>query len=209
MLPELIALIDQPWLLAAVLATGAAVGIAVERFVEGQKSAKRRAYWNGQRGTGGPQSLRVMPSKRAPNDATEQLRIIMEAQFNSRPLLNAPERRVLAHLDRILAEESPGWRAMGQVSLGEILASPDANAYREVNSKRVDLLIVDSECQPLHAVEFQGKGHHQGTSAARDAIKKEALRKAGIGFVEVMSGDTPAELRMMVRKLVGRVERLA
>ena len=102
--------------------------------------------------------------------------------------------------------ECPGWRAMGQVSLGESLASTDKDAYFAVNSKRVDLLIVDAECQPLHAVEFQGKGHHMGeNTAARDAVKREALRRAGIGYVEVVSGDTPAEVREMVRKLVGRV----
>ena len=95
---------------------------------------------------------------------------------------------------------------MGQVSLGEVAASPDKDAYFAVNSKRVDLVIVDRECRPLHAIEFQGSGPHTGeNTAARDAIKKEALRRAGIGYVEVVSGDTPAEVRGMVRKLVGRV----
>ena len=41
-------------------------------------------------------------------------------------------------------------------------------------------------------------------TAARDAVKKEALRRAGIGYVEVVSGDTPAEVKEMVRKLVER-----
>src|SRR3546814_16753518 len=72
-----------------------------------------------------------------------------------------------------LAEESPGWRAMGQVSLGEILASPNEAAFFAVNSKRVDLLIVDADCRPLHAVETQGQGHHQSdNTAARDAVKR-------------------------------------
>jgi hypothetical protein len=35
-------------------------------------------------------------------------------------------------------------------------------------------------------------------------VKKEALRRAGIGYVEIVSGDTPAELRGMVRKLAGK-----
>jgi len=31
-----------------------------------------------------------------------------------------------------------------------------------------------------HALEYQGSGHHNGScAAARDAVKKEALRKAG------------------------------
>lgn len=35
---------------------------------------------------------------------------------------------------------------------------------------------------------------------AIDAVKKEALRRAGIGYVEVVAGDTPAELRRLVGK---------
>lgn len=129
----------------------------------------------------------------------------MEAEFSAQPLLNKPERRILSHLDRILAEVTPGWRAMGQVSLGEILTSEDADAYLAINSKRVDLLIIDAECRPLHAVEFQGTGHHlTGNTAARDAVKKEALRRAGIGYLDIQSGDTPAELRAKVQKLVTR-----
>jgi hypothetical protein len=36
-------------------------------------------------------------------------------------------------------------------------------------------------------------------------VKKEALRRAGIGYVEVVAGDTPAELRRVVKWLVQRV----
>jgi hypothetical protein len=212
--PEIVALIEKPLLLAAILAAGATCGIAVARLDEMLRRAKGRAYWQARRGGSrqenkvlrGWQPLKAAPLKGTPErntlDAADQLRIVMEAAFKPRPLLNKPERRVLEHLDRILAEDTPGWRAMGQVSLGEILASDNGEAYWAINSKRVDLLIIDSDCQPLHAVEFQGRGHHQGSAAARDAVKKEALRRAGIGYVEVKSGDTPAELRAMVRKSV-------
>ncbi|WP_332872394.1 DUF2726 domain-containing protein [Allopontixanthobacter confluentis] len=207
--PEIIALIDKPWLLAAVLAVGAICRMAVERVAENMKRAERRAYWKGRNSKpkGDRKVVPIKPVKPEPTDiAADQLRHVMRAQFTARPLLNKGEQRLLTVLDKALAEESPGWRAMGQVSLGEILASPDKDAYFAVNSKRVDLLIVDALCKPLHAVEFQGKGHHTGeNTAARDAVKREALRRAGIGYVEVVSGDTPAEVREMVRKLVGRV----
>ena len=52
-----------------------------------------------------------------------------------------------------------------------------------------------------HAIEYQGTGHHQGSAAARDAVKKEALRKAGIGYHEVVAGHTtPGELRALVER---------
>lgn len=215
--PEILALIDKPWLLLAVLAIGAAFGMGTERVAERMGRARRRAYWEQRRGgrarkspAGGEFGTEIAAigkaaAVRAIPDAADQLRIVMQADFKARPLLNRPERRLLEHLDRILAEEMPGWRAMGQVSLGEILASESKDAYLAINSKRVDLLIVDEECRPLHAIEFQGTGHHQGTAAARDAVKREALRRASIGYVEIVTGDTPTELRGKIRKLAGKV----
>ena len=209
---EIAALIDKPLLLALVLAVGAIIGVGAERIVEGWKRAERRERWQkrqGGRWTGGKAKIVAAQQPPKPADpvatAAEQLRAVMEADFTARPLFNQGERRLLTVLDKVLADDSPGWRAMGQVSLGEILASPNEAAFFAVNSKRVDLLIVDADCRPLHAVEMQGKGHHlSDNTAARDAVKREALRRAGIGYVEVVSGDTPAEVRAMVRKLVGR-----
>ena len=204
------ALLDQPVLLLAILAIGAGIGIGVEKFFAGFERDRRRAYWSGRNARKDKQPKpKLVPSKNGEIDATdfaaEQLRTVMKAEFKARALLNDKERRLLAHIDKALTEFSPGWRAMGQVSLGEILSSTDKDAFWSINAKRVDLLIVDGECRPLHAVEFQGTGHHVGQeTAARDAVKKEALRRAGIGFVEVISGDTPAQVREMVRKLAER-----
>ena len=47
------------------------------------------------------------------------------------------------------------------------------------------LLIVSSAGEPLAAIEYQGSGHYQGTAPARDAVKKEALRRAGVRYIEV------------------------
>lgn len=206
---EIVAIIDKPWLLALLLAIGAVCGIAVERIAENMKKAERQAYWKGRNSpkskSGTVNQLDINAAR--VETAADQLRIVMCATFKARPLLNNPERRLLSVLDQALEAESPGWRAMGQVSLGEILWSDDKDAFWAINAKRVDLLIIDANCRPLHAVEFQGTGHHLNhETAARDAVKKEALRRAGIGYVEIISGDTPAEVRSMVRKLVRQVQ---
>lgn len=211
--PELTALIDKPLLLALVLGVGAGIGIAVERTVEGWKRTERRARWRARNGrqdwrAGRGKIIPLAPTPKSIDPITtaaDQLRIVMTADFVARPLLNQGERRLLSVLDKALEDNSPGWRAMGQVSLGEILGSSNEAAFLAVNSKRVDLLIVDADCRPLHAIEMQGKGHHlSDNTAARDAVKREALRRAGIGYLEVVSGDTPAEVRAMIRKLVER-----
>lgn len=206
---EIIALIDKPWLLIAVLAVGAVLGIGVERLVEGQKRAERRAYWQGR--NVGKRGGKVVPFKKgaaaeganANGVATDQLACVMAADFSARALLNRPETNLFKALDMAVIARNPGWQVMAQVSLGEFLSSPDKDAYGCVNSKRVDFALMDPDARVVHAIEYQGNGHHQGTAAARDAVKKEALRKAGIGYHEVVAGHTTAgELRRLVEKLV-------
>jgi len=212
--PELVALIDKPLLLLAVLAVGAFFGMFVERFVERGEREKRKAYFRGRKDAGGKvvgfrKEKSSIPLKgtaeRAALDATEQLRCVMEADFAARALLNRPEAAVFKALDAAVIARNSKWQVMAQVSLGEFLSSPDADAYFAVNSKRVDFALMDDNCQVRHALEYQGTGHHMpgGAAAARDAVKKEALRKAGIGYHEVVAGHTtPAELKRLVEKLV-------
>jgi hypothetical protein len=186
--------------------------MAAERISERMNRADRKAYWE-RRKLGRKRPPRQTTSDLSRHDepqiatAAEQLRLVMGSDFRARALLNKPEQRLLAVLDRALEADSPGWRAHGQVSLGEILWSEDKDAFWAINAKRVDLLIVDSACKPLYAIEFQGTGHHLGReTAARDAIKKEALRRAGVGYIEVQSGDTPADVKAMVLKLVRQTQ---
>jgi|SRR5215208_4421214 len=201
--PEIIALIDKPVLLIAILFVGAMIGIYVEKFVSWQN---RREWRRRRERRGSVLPLRpkhdALPAK-VP-DAADQLRTVMKAEFKAQPLLNKSEARLFRAVDKQVLEARPGWQVMAQVSLGEILRCEDQKAYACINSKRVDLLIVDADCKPLHAIEYQGGAHFKGAhaTAARDAVKKEALRRAGIGYLEVVAGDTPAELRRVVEQLV-------
>ena len=138
-------------------------------------------------------------------DAADQLRLVMSATFTIQPLLNKGEARLFKELDRMVIDRNPAWQVMAQVSVGEILRCKDPDAFSCINSKRVDLLLMDGDCQPRHAIEYQGGAHYQGAAAARDAVKKEALRRAGIGYYEVVAGQTtPAELRRLIEKLVDK-----
>ena len=69
-----------------------------------------------------------------------------------------------------------------------------------INSKRDDRLLVNGDCRARHALEYPGTGHHH-------AVKKAALRKAGIGCHEVVAGhETAGELQFLVEKLVPAAE---
>jgi hypothetical protein len=198
--------------LVAMFLIGAFVGLQAEKALAKQRRAEWRrrkpGKW-GKRGRGGKvlpfqPKADALPAK-VP-DAADQLRTVMRADFKAQPLLNKSEARLFRAMDKMVIELAPpGWQVMAQVSLGEILRCEDKDAYLCINSKRVDLLIVDADCKPVHAIEYQGGGHFQGAhaTAARDAVKKEALRRAGIGYEEIVGGHhTPAELRRVIERLL-------
>lgn len=189
------------------------IGLLVAVIAIQVLTGSRRRTWKGHRGGkvlqgGFRKDFRAGPGKdqdSGPPDAAEQLRRVMAADFKSRPLLNKSEAAVFKALDAAVVARNPGWQVMAQVSLGEFLSSRDHAAFLSINSKRVDFALMDETAQVRHAIEYQGSGHHVpgGAAAARDAVKKEALRKAGIGYHEVVAGHTtPAELKRLVEKLV-------
>lgn len=205
--PEILALIDKPLSLGFVLFVGAIIGVLVEQFVSkrNREKWKRRnaARWK-RKGSveRGPWEAKRTPPEPV-TDSADQLRIVMDSNFSVRPLLNKSEARLFKELDRLVIARHPNWQVMAQVSLGEILSSKNKSAYGCINSKRVDLLLVDGDCNAVAAIEYQGGGHYLTDAAARDAVKKEALRKAGIGYHEVVAGHTTmGDLRALVEKLV-------
>jgi hypothetical protein len=199
-------------LLAAVVGFGVVLGIVLadmgsQARRQAWRERNRKRFDNQQR----PAEILsgLWPPKPEPTpkplDAADQLRTVMGATFTIQPLLNRSEARLFRELDRLVISCNPEWQVMAQVSLGEVLSSKDPKAYSCINAKRVDLLLMDQNCQPRHAIEYQGGAHHQGMAAARDAVKKEALRRAGIGYHEVIAGrTTPSELKRLVEGLVDK-----
>ena len=139
------------------------------------------------------------------SDVGAQLNAIMKAAFAKRRVMNRSEYEVFRIVENEVLAARKGHRAFAQTSMGQILESPSNDAFRSINAKRVDILVVDRAGWPVFAVEYQGQGHHQGTAAARDAIKKEALRRAGVGYLEVTPGDDEEQLRLRIRQHLGAV----
>lgn len=138
---------------------------------------------------------------RDPTDAAEQLRAVMASTFTAKRVLSRTEAQVMAATEAAIADAGLPWRVLAQVSLGEVLDSPDRLAFNAINAKRVDLLIVSALSDPLAAIEYQGQGHWQGNAPARDAVKKEALRKAGVRYIEITPDHKPADLHREIARL--------
>lgn len=139
-----------------------------------------------------------------------QAEVVSLADFETAPLLNHSEKRLLPLLEDAVAREAPGFRVMAQTSMGEVLRPrpiprrkdlQDA-AYAAINSKRFDFTIIDRRGHLVAAIEYQGSGHYGQTAFMRDAVKREVCRKAGVAFIEVRKGMRPSELATVVRQVL-------
>lgn len=194
-------LMDGNWATLALVFGAILLSTVIKELLSPRKKIKPR--YRGRSHSGNRSFVAIKPKTKA-ELAADQLTAVSSASFTSRPLLNRSEAKVFESLTQAIRIRNPRWQVMAQVSVGEFVTSADSEAHSAVNSKRVDFALMDENCCVRHAIEYQGSGHHLGSSAAaRDAVKKEALRKAGIGYHEVVAGHTtPSELRALIEKLV-------
>ena len=85
--------------------------------------------------------------------------------------------------------------------MGVYLSASDMQAHSSINSKRADFVIISKYGKPCVVVEYQGTGHYQANAAARDAVKKEACRKAGIHYVEISADYNDQDINVIGRYL--------
>ncbi|QCT18995.1 DUF2726 domain-containing protein [Jejubacter calystegiae] len=121
---------------------------------------------------------------RSVSNIADQLYFVETASFEKRNLMNKKEYYLFRNIEAYLQKNHPTFRVFPQVSMGEFLSSKSDNAYSSINSKRVDFIIISKFGQPCIAIEYQGTGHYQNNAISRDAVKKEACRKAGIRYIE-------------------------
>lgn len=135
--------------------------------------------------------------------AREHLEAMRGASFRAKPLGNNLEKTAYQTALGIVQKRGQGEHVLLQVSLGEILQSKDRRAYWAVNSKRVDLLVIDRELRPLVVIEIDGSGHGLSREIARinDKIKDTALRAADIPLIRIPAPDDDLGLiRALVHK---------
>lgn len=133
----------------------------------------------------------------------DQVAAVSRPEIIWRPkrVLNGGETTVYASACSVTAGIDPSWRVWPQVSLGEVLrtegrSDADREAFRWINSKRVDFLVVDGAGWPVAVIEFQGSGHYQGNAGERDAVKRTVLPRAGIRYIEVAAPLTKRRLHL-------------
>lgn len=177
------------WLIALAVV----IAVLLQRVASKRRPRFRRFRGRPPRNTGNWQAEGFRSDESRLGDPKAQMEFISRVDFEPRRLLNKPEYGILQILEKITREIGGGHRVMAQTSLGEIIApargagSEESRnlAFRSINSKRLDFLVIDRVGLPALAVEYQGHGHHQNGAFMRDAVKREAVRKANIQFLEI------------------------
>lgn len=189
----------DPLITVLVLATIAVVVVAA--WLRTGKHLDRRAFRPRRSSRNVVPLFPVRQDRGARRDPAQQMHAIAGVGFATVPLLNRSEARLLPALERAVRDCDQGYRLMAQTSLGEIIRpvgegiSPEAlDAARfSVNAKRLDFAVFNRWGHLVASIEYQGHGHYRAESFMRDAVKREALLKAGVPFLELPADITPAE----------------
>ena len=196
------------WLIALAIALALLQDLAFRRRRRGKRGSRgkyprRREQW--------PSEVPRSDASRL-GDPAAQMEFISRVDFEPRRLLNKSEYGILLILENVTREIGGGHRVMAQTSLGEIIAPRTASgsdeardlAFRSINSKRLDFLVIDRTGMPALAVEYQGHGHYRNRAFMRDAVKREAVRKAGVRFLEIPAEFDAAIVENQVRSALGQ-----
>jgi hypothetical protein len=144
----------------------------------------------------------------------EQLSALRATTVVARRPINKSAYRVLLMIERTLRGDAPRARVLAEVGMGAFLSTGeqrdrlpnDKMAFGAFNSKRVDFLVIDAFGEPCFAVEYQGNGHHLGsTSAGRDVLKREALRLGRVELVEIHAHTSEEEALVLLSGAVRRM----
>ncbi len=137
-------------------------------------------------------------------EGVDKLRQVSDARFLTKRLMSDNEAIVLVELEAIIADLGEPWRVMPQVGLSQIIGSNSDEATAAIEGQQVALLVVGGDRTPVAAVEYQPLGQIRSEDAVRDAVKREALRRSGIPYIEVRASDQPGDLRADLTALAAR-----
>ena len=141
-----------------------------------------------------------------------------QVQLKSKPINNREEMEIYHHLRGVITKRND-WRQNikfsihaqpGMASVLEVKRSRnpalDTNEKRAKDGillKRFDFLIVDGEHKPVVAIEYQGRGHHVGTTSdAKDKLKRLACERVRLPLIIINDGETPHSYSKRVKDVL-------
>lgn len=142
-----------------------------------------------------------------------QLIAVERTSFRVKKPVNAEASRVLKIIENTISQRHTfRYRVFPEIALGAFLATEPGGelndeAWRSINPKRADFLIVDPYGNPVFALEYHGSGHNLGErSEDRFSVKRKALEKAGVELVEVQRDYDADVVRTTIEDALQRYE---
>ena len=130
--------------------------------------------------------------------SNKQLEEVLKCKFEKQRLFNQTEEKVYRLIIEMINTHAEGhFKVNEQTSLGEILKCKEDfwgnKAFKAINSKRIDLLIVNRDLMPIAAIEVNGTGHYFNNALERDEIKRAAIESAGIKYIAIRENENAKE----------------
>lgn len=141
-----------------------------------------------------------------------QIDAVVKGHVYKKPIMNKSEYRLYKSLSNISNEIERTLNqkvyVFPQVSLGEIIGG-DPEAFKAINIKRTDFVIVDARGFPLALIEYHGEGHYGNDNDKRnevimnDQVKKIVCDKIGIGYIKVIPDYDESDLGRDLSIIIG------
>lgn len=129
----------------------------------------------------------------------------LTGEYHTKQIMNNSEYNIFRIATRVV--QGTRYYVWPQVSLGEVLSSPDELAFRAINCKRCDIIIADEHGRAILAIEYNGSGHDlSGDATVRDQTKQAALVNAGIRYVAIDQDETSGRIEWILRAELAKVE---
>jgi hypothetical protein len=192
-------------------------GLLAWRLYEQNQQLNRRLAYQAKAWPAPPPAPPKTPEQNRAEHLDRQLQAVIRERvtFRRRRVMNGGEYQLFRAAMDVTRQPYPTgsfpFYVFPQVSLGQIIGTEGMReweadeAHRAINSKRCDLLIADRHGNPIAVLEYQGPDHDiDGTAKQRDEIKRIALERAGVRFVEIRDGTAPADIQRIIRDVLAR-----
>ena len=145
-------------------------------------------------------------------DPANQSRFVREGDFFTKAPINAESfKTVFSVVEKQLNREFPGYRILAEVNLGAFLKTKvdthgkrNDRAFRSINSKRVDFLIIDRFGNPALAIEYHGTFKRTDGQLSSDEVKRLVFCKVSLPVIEVPALTESREVARLVRVGIAR-----
>ncbi len=124
------------------------------------------------------------------SDPAVALRYVQVSQYTLRPLMSKKVYSLFKLDERFFKDMNQGHLVIPEMCMGAALNCTDKEGFSSINSKRLDIGVIDRTGNLILAIEYNGGGHYQANAAGRDAVKRLALNKAQVPLIEVIPDDS-------------------